>query len=35
MDFVLHHLYLIPLLPLVGAVVAGFLGARFLKAQSH
>jgi NADH-quinone oxidoreductase subunit L len=27
--------YLIPLLPLIGAVISGFLGARWLKGQSH
>src|SRR5687768_7274504 len=33
--FVIQHSYLIPLLPLIGAIVAGFFGARFLKQQSH
>src|SRR5687767_15503971 len=35
MDFVIDHSYLIPLLPLIGAAVAGFFGARYLKGQSH
>ena len=35
MDFVIQHSYLIPLLPLAGAVIAGFFGARWLKGQSH
>jgi NADH-quinone oxidoreductase subunit L len=35
MEFVLDHSYLIPLLPLIAAAVSGFLGARFLKGQSH
>jgi NADH-quinone oxidoreductase subunit L len=35
MDFVIHHSYLIPLLPLLGAAVAGFFGARYLKGNSH
>ena len=26
MDFVIRHSYLIPLLPLIGAAVAGFFG---------
>jgi NADH-quinone oxidoreductase subunit L len=30
-----QYSWLIPLLPLVGAVIAGFFGARFLKQQSH
>jgi NADH-quinone oxidoreductase subunit L len=33
--FAIEHSYLIPLLPLLGAAVAGFLGARWLKGQSH
>ncbi len=33
--FSIQHSYLIPLLPLLGAAVAGFFGARFLKQQSH
>jgi len=33
--FAVQYAYLIPLLPLLGAVVAGFFGARFLKGQSH
>src|SRR3954464_3841867 len=35
MDFVIDHSYLIPLLPLIGAAIAGFFGARWLKGQSH
>src|SRR2546423_15070303 len=35
MNFVVNHSYLIPLLPLIGAAVAGFFGARFLRDQSH
>src|SRR5437868_5173871 len=33
--FAIKHSYLIPLLPLIGAMVSGFLGARWLKGQSH
>src|SRR6476620_10607000 len=33
--FVIQHSYLIPLLPLIGAAMAGFLGARWLKGNSH
>ncbi|MGE5609274.1 MAG: NADH-quinone oxidoreductase subunit L [Bacillota bacterium] len=33
--FTVDHSYLIPLLPLAGAAVAGFFGARWLKQQSH
>jgi NADH-quinone oxidoreductase subunit L len=35
MDFVIAHSWLIPLLPLIGAAIAGFLGAKWLKGQSH
>ena len=35
MDFVVSHSYLIPLLPLLGAIVAGLFGAKILKQQSH
>jgi NADH-quinone oxidoreductase subunit L len=35
MQFVVDHSYLIPLLPLLGAAVAGFFGARYLKGLSH
>ncbi|HEX8322980.1 MAG TPA: hypothetical protein VF595_03615, partial [Tepidisphaeraceae bacterium] len=35
MHFVIDHSYLIPLLPLLGALVAGLFGAKFLKGQSH
>jgi NADH-quinone oxidoreductase subunit L len=33
--FAVQYAWLIPLLPLVGAAIAGFLGARWLKDQSH
>ncbi len=33
--FAVQYSYLIPLLPLAGAVIAGFFGARWLKGQSH
>src|SRR3954465_6204670 len=29
------HCYLIPLFPLIGAVISGFFGAKWLKGQSH
>ncbi len=35
MQFVIDHSYLIPLLPLLGAVVAGLFGAKYLKQNSH
>ncbi len=35
MDFALSHSYLIPLLPLLGAIISGFFGARWLRAHSH
>src|SRR5580698_5997324 len=35
MDFVIEHSWLIPLLPLIGACIAGFFGAKWLKGQSH
>ena len=35
MQFVIDHSYLIPLLPLLGALIAGLLGAKFLKGASH
>jgi NADH-quinone oxidoreductase subunit L len=35
MDWVIEHSYLIPLLPLLGAAIAGFFGAKWLKGQSH
>ena len=35
MNFVIQHSYLIPLLPLIGAVISGFFGARHLKGNSH
>ena len=31
----IEHAYLIPLLPLIGAAISGFLGARWLKGNSH
>src|SRR2546421_3951291 len=33
--FAVKYSWLIPLLPLIGAIVAGFLGARYLKQRSH
>ncbi len=33
--FAVQYSWLIPLLPLLGAAVAGFFGARWLKGQSH
>jgi NADH-quinone oxidoreductase subunit L len=33
--FAIQYSYLIPLLPLLGAAVAGLLGAKWLKGQSH
>ena len=33
--FAVKYSYLIPLLPLIGACIAGFFGARWLKKQSH
>jgi NADH-quinone oxidoreductase subunit L len=33
--FAVKFSYLIPLLPLIGACLSGFLGARWLKGQSH
>ena len=33
--FAVKFSYLIPLLPLIGACIAGFLGAKWLKGQSH
>ncbi|MBC7783593.1 MAG: NADH-quinone oxidoreductase subunit L [Burkholderiales bacterium] len=35
MNFVIEHSYLIPLLPLLGALAAGLLGAKVLKHNSH
>ena len=35
MNFVINNSYLIPLLPLIGAAVSGFFGARHLKGKSH
>src|SRR5262245_33888499 len=33
--FAVKFSYLIPLLPLIGAALSGFFGARWLKGQSH
>ena len=33
--FAVKHCYLIPLLPLLGAIISGFFGAKWLKGQSH
>src|SRR5580704_15475993 len=33
--FVIQYCWLIPLLPLIGAAIAGFFGAKWLKGQSH
>src|SRR5687768_14218036 len=33
--FAIKYSYLIPLLPLLGACIAGFFGAKWLKGQSH
>jgi NADH-quinone oxidoreductase subunit L len=33
--FTVQHAWLIPLLPLIGACLSGFFGARWLKGQSH
>jgi NADH-quinone oxidoreductase subunit L len=33
--FAVKYSYLIPLLPLAGAIIAGFLGANILRGQSH
>jgi NADH-quinone oxidoreductase subunit L len=35
MQFVIDHSYLIPLLPLLGALVAGFFGDRLLPGRAH
>ena len=35
MQFVINHAYLIPLLPMIGAIVAGFFGDLFLKGKAH
>jgi NADH-quinone oxidoreductase subunit L len=34
-DFAINNTFLIPLLPLIGAAISGFLGARWLRGQSH
>jgi len=33
--FAVKYSYLIPLMPLIGALISGFFGAKFLKGQSH
>src|SRR4051812_8715495 len=33
--FPVQYSYLIPLAPLLGAIIAGFFGAKWLKGQSH
>jgi NADH-quinone oxidoreductase subunit L len=33
--FAVQYAYLIPLLPLIGAAISGFFGAKWLKGQSH
>jgi NADH-quinone oxidoreductase subunit L len=35
MTFFIHQSYLIPLLPLLGAIVAGFFGDKYLKGKAH
>ena len=35
MNFVIHNSYLIPLLPLLGAIIAGFFGDPYLKGKAH
>ncbi len=35
MQTVINHSYLIPLLPLLGAIIAGFFGDRYLKGRAH
>ena len=35
MQFVINHGWLIPALPLLGAIVAGFFGDRFLRGRAH
>src|SRR5438045_3967706 len=35
MNFVIQYSYLIPLLPLIGAIFAGFFGVRYLRGRSH
>src|SRR5260221_12490272 len=34
-EFYVDHSYLIPLLPLIGAMISGFFGAKWLKGNSH
>ncbi|HZZ44778.1 MAG TPA: NADH-quinone oxidoreductase subunit L [Tepidisphaeraceae bacterium] len=33
--FAVHYSWLFPLCPLIGAILSGFLGAKWLKSQSH
>src|SRR6185295_10781072 len=33
--FPIQYSYLIPLAPLIGAIIAGFFGAKWLKGKSH
>src|SRR5450432_2547211 len=35
MQWVIDYSFLIPLLPLLGAIVSGFFGAKWLKGKSH
>ena len=35
MQFVIHYAFLIPLLPILGAIIAGFFGDLFLKGKAH
>ncbi len=35
MQFAINHAYLIPLLPIIGAIVAGFFGDLLLKGKAH
>src|SRR6478672_3480239 len=35
MNFVIQNSWLIPLLPLIGAIIAGFFGVRYLRGNSH
>ena len=34
-EFYRDNAFLIPLLPLIGALIAGFLGAKWLRDKSH
>ncbi len=35
MNWLVNHSYVIPLLPLLGAIISGFFGAKWLKENSH